>query len=79
MGGSQMTFFDDVLTERISVEARQIHFRRALLTAVAGLLYGLGWLSYKTLAGVWFVLAWCAAAVKVGWREAHPFVDGKPG
>jgi hypothetical protein len=66
-----VSFFDDVLTERITVEARQVHFWRTVLTVVAGILYGVGWLTYKVLAGTWFVLAWCGAAVRVGWQEAH--------
>ena len=40
---------------------------RVLLTVIGGLLYGLGWVTYKVLAA----LAWCGTAVKVGWREAH--------
>lgn len=66
-----MTFFDQALTERITVEARQIHFWRTVLTVVAGLLFGLGWISYKAVAGLWLVAAWSAAAVKVGWQEAR--------
>lgn len=66
-----MTFFDQALTERITVEARQVHFWRTVLTVVAGLLFGLGWISYKAVAGLWLVMAWCAAAVKVGWQEAR--------
>jgi hypothetical protein len=46
-----MSFFDDVLTERITVEARKVHFWRTVLTV--------------------FVLAWCGAALRVGWHEAH--------
>jgi hypothetical protein len=57
-----VTFFDQVMTERITREA---------LTVIAGLLFGIGWVAYKALAAIWFVLAWCAAAVKVGWREAR--------
>lgn len=66
-----MTFFDQVMTDRITAEARQIHFWRTVLTVVAGLLFGLGWISYKAVAGLWLVAAWCAAAVKVGWQEAR--------
>jgi hypothetical protein len=66
-----MSFFDDVLTERITVEARKVHFWRTVLTVIAGILYGAGWLAYKVLAGTWFVLAWCGAALRVGWHEAH--------
>jgi hypothetical protein len=66
-----VTFFDEALTERITVEARQIHFWRTVLTVIAGLLFGLGWITYKAAAGLWLVAAWCAAAVKVGWQEAR--------
>jgi hypothetical protein len=66
-----VTFFDQVMTERITREARDIHFWRTALTVIAGLLFGIGWVAYKALAAIWFVLAWCAAAVKVGWREAR--------
>lgn len=62
-----MAVLDRVPVDRISIEARQIHFGRALLTLIAALLYLIGWVPGKlTLA-----LAWCAAAVKVGWVEAH--------
>lgn len=66
-----MTFFDEVLTQRITAEARETHFWRTVLTVIAGLLFGIGWVSYKALAGLWFVAAWCGAAVKVGWQEAR--------
>jgi len=66
-----VTSFDHALTERITIEARQTHFWRTVLTVIAALLFGVGWLSFKTLAGIWFVAAWCGAAVKVGWQEAR--------
>lgn len=66
-----MTFLDDALTERIAVEARQVHFWRTVLTVIAGLLYGVGWVTYRSLSGLWFAAAWCGAAVKVGWVEAR--------
>lgn len=40
---------------------------RWLLTALAAVLYAAGWLTYK----IWFALAWCGAAIRVGWQEAH--------
>lgn len=67
-----MTFLDHALTERITAEAREIHFWRTVLTVVAGVLYGLGWVAYKAVAGLWLVLAWCGAAVAMGWQEARP-------
>lgn len=66
-----MTFFDEALTQRITAEARETHFWRTALTVVAGLLFGLGWITYKTFAALWFAAAWSGAAVKVGWQEAR--------
>lgn len=59
-----------VPVDRIRAEARQIRFTRTVLTVVAGVLYGAGWLAGRLCAAVWAVVAWSAAAVKVGWREA---------
>lgn len=58
---------DRVPVQRISDEARQVHFGRTVLTLIAALFYGLGWL----VAKVWLAVAWCATAVKVGWQEAR--------
>jgi len=73
-----VTFFDQTVTDRITADARQINFRhtalaalRALLTAIAAVLYAVGWITFKTLAGLWFAAAWVGAAVKVGWQEAR--------
>lgn len=66
-----MTFIDQVMTDRITAEARQIRFWRTVLTVIAGLLFGLGWLTCKVLRGLWLVVAWCSAAVKVGFQEAR--------
>lgn len=66
-----MTFFDQVMTQRITAEARETHFWRTVLTVIAGLLFGVGWITYKTVAGLWFVAAWIGTAVKVGWQEAR--------
>jgi uncharacterized membrane protein YedE/YeeE len=66
-----VTFFDQVMTQRITSEAREMHFWRTVLTIIAGLLFGFGWVAAKALTGVWFVAAWCAAAVRVGWKQAR--------
>lgn len=57
--------------DRITAEARTIHPARVILTAVAAVLFGLGWITAKTCVVAWFVLAWCYAAVKVGWADAR--------
>lgn len=66
-----MAVLERVPLDRISVEAREVHFGRAVLTVLAGLLFGIGWLAAKTAAAVWLALAWSATAVKVGWTEAR--------
>lgn len=70
-----MTFFDDVLTrvpvEQITREAREVHFWRTVLTVIAGLLFGLGWLAAKTFALLWLAATWTVVAVRVGWQEGR--------
>lgn len=65
-----MAVLDRVPLDRITAEARTISFARTLLTLIAGILFGLGWVAAKTVKGVWFVAAWTFAAVRAGWREA---------
>jgi hypothetical protein len=62
---------DRVPVDKITAEAREVHFGRAVLTVVAALLYGIGWVTAKVVGGVWFALAWAWTAVKVGWTEAR--------
>lgn len=57
--------------DRISAEAREVHFGRLMLTIVAGILFGIGWLAAKSVALVWRAVAWVAVAVKIGWMEAR--------
>lgn len=44
---------------------------RALLTVLAALLAGVGWVAFTAAAGVWVALSWCRAALVVGWVEAR--------
>lgn len=74
-----MTVLDRVPVDRITEQARELHPGRTLLTLLAALLYGLGWLAGKTVMGVWFVLAWSFAAVKVGWTDARGGSGGGTG
>lgn len=62
---------DRVPVERITREARQVHFWRSVLTLLAGLLFGLGWLAAKAFAVLWLAGVWSATAVKVGWQEGR--------
>lgn len=64
------------LTERIpldgiTAQAREVHFWRTVLTVIAALLFGLGWVMAKTFALVWLAFAWSAVAVREGWREGR--------
>lgn len=60
-----------VPVDRITDQARQIQFWRTVLTVIAGVLYGAGWVAYQVCAVSWLAVAWCAAAVKVGWSDAR--------
>jgi hypothetical protein len=66
-----MAVLDRVPTDRISARAKALSAGRVALTVVAGVLFGVGWLVAKTLGGAWFVLAWCFAAMQVGWTDAR--------
>lgn len=66
-----MALHATVPVDRITVQAREIHFWRTVLTVVAGVLFGAGWLSYKVLAVLWLAACWCAVAVREGWRESR--------
>jgi hypothetical protein len=60
-----------VPVSRITEDAKQVRFGHTVLALVAGLLYGLGWLTAKAFGLVWFALAWAGTAVKIGWVDAR--------
>lgn len=64
-----MAFAERVPVARISAEAREVRFGPAVLTLVASLLFGLGWLAAKVCTVVWTALTWSFAAVRIGWQE----------
>lgn len=57
--------------DEINTRAREVHFGRTLLTVIAAVLYGAGWVAAKVFGAVWLAVAWSAVAVKVGWTEAR--------
>jgi hypothetical protein len=65
---------DRVPVDRIQAEAREVHFGRLLLTLLVGVFYALGWLAGKVSLG----LAFCWAAVKIGWTEARTSTEAGP-
>ena len=77
------------ITERldldtITAQAREVHFWRTVLTLVAALLFGLGWVLAKTFAVAWLAAAWSFTAVRVGWQEGRKTAEvtrgpGRPG
>lgn len=62
---------EQIPLDRITAQARQVRFWRTVLTVLAGLLFGVGWLVAKAFGVMWLAVAWSAAAVKVGWQEAR--------
>ena len=65
------TLLRRVPVDRITAEAREVRPAHVLLTLIAGILYGVGWLVGKVLGAVFLAVAWGATAVKLGWSEAH--------
>ena len=56
--------------DRIEARARQARPGRVLLTLIAAVLFGLGWLAFRACAGAWLALAWFGSAVIEGWQSA---------
>ena len=57
---------------QISAQAREVQFRRAFLTALAGMLYAAGWTARKVFVVLWLALTWSWIAIRSGWRDAAP-------
>lgn len=83
-----MTVLDRVPVEAIAARADRAHPGKVLLawltaaaTAVAGVLYLLGWVPAKLVRGVWLGCAFAAAAVAEGWSDAwrKPEPEGTDG
>ena len=65
--------------EQVSARAREVDVRaglsragRALLTALAAVLFAVGWLAGRTVTLAVAAVLWSCAAVALGWREARP-------
>ena len=72
------TIAERVPLDRIERRARDAHPGRAVLAVIAGLLFGLGWVAYKTCAGAWLAVAWCGSAVAEGWVSARAQQRSRP-
>lgn len=66
-----MAVLQRVPVDRITTEAREVRPGRTLLLALAGVLYGIGWLTAKAFGVLWFAAVWMGTAVKVGWVDAR--------
>jgi hypothetical protein len=62
---------DRIDLDAISEQARQVRFWRTVLTVIAGVLFGAGWLVAKLFGVLWLAAAWSAVAVREGWREGR--------
>lgn len=77
-----MTVLDHVPVAAITERAARVHpgkvalaWLTAAATALAGLLYLVGWVPAKALRGLWLALAFTWAAVAEGWTDAWPRPD----
>lgn len=66
-----VTWVQRVPVDKISEQAKEVRFWHTVATALAGLLWGLGWLTAKAFALVWLALAWAVVAVRVGWADGR--------
>ena len=73
-----MAFLDDVLTDRITEQARQVDVGRTVLALLAAVMFGVGWCAAKTvtglvvaLRGVLLAIVWVGVAVREGWRAGR--------
>jgi uncharacterized membrane protein YedE/YeeE len=57
--------------DRITAEARQVQFGRVVLTVLAAVLFGVGWVVARAFGVLWLVAAWTATAVRIGWQEGR--------
>ena len=64
------------LTEQFSLEdleakAREVKPGRAVLTVIAAVLFGVGWVTARVFSVLWLGAMWCGVAVREGWRASH--------
>lgn len=66
-----VSWLDRAPVERITAEAKQVSFWKSVLRLLAGLLFGLGWLTARLFAVLWLAAVWSVTAVRIGWREGQ--------
>jgi uncharacterized membrane protein len=69
------TVADRVRVDDISAQAHQVHLGRVLATVFAAVFFAFGW----TMGRVFYCLAWCGVAVKVGWQAGRAHGPARTG
>ena len=64
------------LTERIplddiTAQAHEVRPGRTVLTVIAAVLFGVGWVTARVFAVLWLSVMWSGVAVREGWRASH--------
>jgi hypothetical protein len=65
------TLTELIPVDEITAQAREVHFWRTVLTLIAAVLFGAGWVTAKVFAVLWLAAAWSFTAVRVGWQEGR--------
>ena len=68
---------DRVPVDAITAQAREVHPGRAVLTVIAGVLFGVGWVTARVFSALWLAFTWSWVAVREGWESAHGPSRGK--
>jgi len=71
------TLAERVPVDAITEQARAVRPGRALLTLIAGVLFGLGWVTSRLFAILWLAFIWSWTAVRVGWEAEHGLSRGR--
>lgn len=66
-----MTTLERIDLGRIGEQAREARPGRTVATVVAWLLVGAGFVAARLAGWLWLALAWCAVAVREGWRDGR--------
>jgi uncharacterized membrane protein YedE/YeeE len=60
-----------VPVDEITAQARQVRPGRTVLTVIAAVLFGLGWVTARVFSVPWLAVMWCGLAVREGWQASH--------
>jgi hypothetical protein len=69
------TVADRVRVDDITAQAHQVRLGRVLATVVAAVFFATGWV----LGRVFYVLAWCGVAVRVGFQAGRAHGPARTG